>query len=112
MTDIAALPGLAYARPAGSDINQHPLVVAARQHIAGLAAKGLLTEDHQLTCAMIEHLAGLAASSKAYAAAQVAKELREAMASLPSEETADAWAALRDWLSAEQGAEHPEDFSS
>ena len=75
--------------------------------LAGLLPKPRLSAGSQA----LLYLAQLASHAKAYAAAQVHKELREAMAQLPSEATADAWAQLRDWLAVEANTDHPEDFA-
>ena len=109
--NVVALPGLEPQQPAASSRTPTRLEAAAQAHIEQLKAAGLLGPEHALACAIVLDLAQLASHAKAYAAAQVHKELREAMAALPSEATADAWAQLRDWLSAEANADHPEDFT-
>lgn len=107
--NVVALPGF---EPAASSRRKPTrLEVAAQNHIDQLRTAGLLGPEHALACAIVLDLAQLAGTAKAYAAAQVHKELREAMAQLPSEATADAWGQLRDWLAAEANTDHAEDFA-
>lgn len=107
--NVVALPGLEPA-PVQASRQLTRLELAAQAHIQQLKDANLIGPEHALSCAIVLDLAQLASHAKAYAAAQVHKELREAMASLPSEATADAWAQLRDWLSEEANTDHPEDY--
>lgn len=56
----------------------------AGEYLATLEDAGLLEGPHKLTAALVRHLAVVAdRTSRGYAAAQVAREFREAMALLP-----------------------------
>lgn len=64
-----------------------PLVQRALEHVGRMRDRGLITEAHELHAELVVHLARSAAGQqKAYALAQIAKELREAIAGLPAEE--------------------------
>jgi hypothetical protein len=56
----------------------------AETHIAFLRDAGVLRPEHELGAALVLQLAAIAgATTKGYAAAQVFRELREAIAALP-----------------------------
>lgn len=61
------------------------LVVVTEAHLQLLRDKNVLRAEHELLAAAVLHLATIAGSTtKGYAAAQVFRELREAIAALPT----------------------------
>lgn len=73
-------------------MKENPLTNKAEAHIEALRAAGVLTDEHELIAALVIRLATIAGNThKGYAAANIFRELREAIDSLPKiETTADA----------------------
>lgn len=64
---------------------KNALTEKTEAHISRLRTLGLLKPEHELMAALVLHLATIAgATTKGYAAAQVFRELREAIAALPT----------------------------
>lgn len=63
---------------------KNPLSEIAERHIEHLRSLGTLKPEHELSAALVIRLAMLAGhATKGYAAAQLFRELREAIADLP-----------------------------
>lgn len=63
------------------------LTEVAEHHLARLRDLGVLRPEHELAAALVLQLAAIAtATTRGYAAAQVYRELREAIAALPAPE--------------------------
>ncbi len=66
------------------------LAEVAEKHVARLREMNVLRPEHELSAALVLHLAQIAGmTARGYAAAQVARELREAIAALPVPEEPD-----------------------
>lgn len=71
----------------------------AECHIQALRDGQVLKSEHELTAALVVHLATIAGQTvKAYAAAQIARELREAIATLPMPDTNSSGGELAAYL--------------
>lgn len=71
-------------------MKENPLTKQAEAHIQALRAAGVLKDEHELSAALVVRLATIAGNTvKGYAAANIFRELREAIDALPQIEAAD-----------------------
>lgn len=94
------LPGFDADQPA-----MHPLEAAAKRHVDRLRAAGLITDAHDLLVALVLHLASQIRWAKSYALPQLSRELREALAELPTEAAGDTWDQLLAAIQADADAD-------
>lgn len=80
-------------------MKENPLTKKAESHIQALRAAGVLNDEHELIAALVVRLATIAGNTfKGYAAAQIFRELREAIDALPKIEEEDDISSLAEYL--------------